>query len=221
MEDQINDVTRKRNFRLLNFIILVLLVASLGLGAWNTVQINKDEEPAAKTEATDETDKADNNLWATVVKSGQEGFEVTLPDGWGPLLNDTTADAIIMSGTSQPTVEDGAEVTVTEVNGFGSDSPGLFSILLSDNVAQPEGTASEFNIGKGEDELKGQKYIKEYTEDTEVGISTLRLKGDRDYHYHFERDGADLHVMYSVYGSDPRNQITTVDEIVRYIRLAD
>jgi hypothetical protein len=60
----------------------------------------------------------------------------------------------------------------------------------------------------------------EYQEDIEVGIGYLRLKGDRDYTYVFDLgNGRQLQVFYAVYGSEPRNNIELIDDVVQSIRL--
>lgn len=165
-----------------------------------------------------------NNGWNTVIKSGRGGFELTLPDGWGPVVNDKESDFVIMMGMKQPTLATGNKVVVTETEGFGTDAPSLFSvILLNKSEAAPplaQGAAEEFSIGKGEDEIKGTKYTYIYPKDELSGIGTQRFQGDRDYEYVLPVGDKELRVYYRVYGSDPRNFATTVDEIVQRIVLA-
>lgn len=151
------------------------------------------------------------------VTSGNSAFSVRLPNSWGEVLRPMDSDAFYIMGTTQPE----GTMEVKDIEGFGTDSPVLFSILIHDNFADPEGEPAPYTLVNGkENSIDGQKYQKIYETDTEVGIGYLRLAGDRDYTYRYVlEDGKELRVYYSVYGNDPRNMITAVDEIVDSIRL--
>jgi hypothetical protein len=161
--------------------------------------------------------------WSTVVKSGKGGFQVRLPDGWGPIVSDTGDDYLALAGNLQPTLSNTDGVAVQKTMGHGKDGRGIFSmtLLAKGQAGPPQGTAEDFAFGKGEDEIKGTKYTYIYPKDSLVGIGSLRLAGDRDYEYVLPAAGGkELHVYYSVYGSDPRNLVETVDSIVQTITLA-
>lgn len=160
--------------------------------------------------------------WSTVVKSGKGGFQVRLPGGWGPIVNDIEDDYLSLATNLQPTLSNLGKVKVEAVKGHTKDGRGIFSIALlaKDEALLPQGAAEPFNVGKAEDTIQGTKYTHIYAKDSTVGIGTLRLAGDRDYEYILPApDSKELHVQYSVYGSDPRNLVETVDEIVRTIVL--
>lgn len=174
-------------------------------------QINKKTPDNADSMSTNQS---------TTLTSGKEGFSMYIPNGWGPLVKDTSSDSFILPGMQQPTLGAGAVTKVTNVSGYGSDSASVFAVILSKDGwgDTPRGNAEDFTIGKGEDALVGKKYSYIYPKDDLAGIGYLRSQNDRDYLYKFTtKDGRKLDVVYSVYGSDPRNLVATVDDIVRSI----
>lgn len=217
METQ-SPTTQPNSFKIVVLICLVLLVGVIG---WLLYRVENVADKQAKTNTIIKEDNSGvssaDTGWNTVVKSGSGGFELTLPDGWGPITRDLNSDYIILPGMLQPTVQKGKEVKVNDVEGHGSDSPSLFSVVLAkkDAVAAPRGEASEFRIGKAEGEIIGKKYVYTFPQDDLDGIGIVRFKGDRVYEYVLPFGDKELHVYYNVYGSDPRNLSVTVDEIVR------
>lgn len=211
----------KSNLSVLVVIIFVLLAAAIGWLFYRIESVADEQNKAATTEQDEDITPSTDNGWNTVVKSGSGGFHVTLPDGWGPITRDLKSDFIILPGTAQPTVVKGSEVEINDVEGYGTDSLSVFSMVMLDKgtAAAPQGTASDFTIGKGETAITGKKYIYTYPKDQEVGIGFTRFAGDRDYEYVFTSKDQELHVYYSVFGSDPRNLSATVDEIVRTVTI--
>jgi hypothetical protein len=210
---------------LFKILVVVSLVLLAGAVAWLIYRVenlpeNKTVTSTEKSDSATSDDQYDTG-WNTTVSSGKGAFKITFPDGWGPLIKDKGADSFIMSGAKQPNLVKGAEVKIIEVEGSGSDNLSLFSAVLlpTGSFAPPQGEASEFTIGKGEGALVGKKYTHIYPKDDLVGIGYLRLQGDRDYEYAFKVGDKELRIFYGVYGSDPRNQIDAVDEIVRTITL--
>lgn len=212
-----------RLFKVFCLIGVVILASAI---VWMNFRV---EDLSKKVERNDQATTSDgkstvsdqtNTGWNTTLKSGKQGFEMTVPDGWGPLMRDTTSDFFVMVGKAQPNVVKGNKVVVTDIQGYGTDSLSLFTVMLSDTeFAPPQGTSETFTIGKADEELVGKKYTYIYPKDDIIGIGHQRFQGDRDYEYVFPAKGKELHVYYNVYGSDPRNLSDTVDEIVRTIRL--
>lgn len=154
--------------------------------------------------------------WSRRYTSADNAFTVAFPDGW-QVVRVTDSGAFHISGKTQPTVTLGTPAVVTDIENYGTDSPGVLSIVVSDNFAPAEGAPTDIAIGK-DDQRTGKKYRFEYTEETLVGIGIPRLKGDLDYTYVFPlEDGKELRVFYSVYGSDPRNQVETIDQLVEQL----
>lgn len=222
-----NEQTPTKAARTFKIAVITCLALLVGAVAWLTYRV--ENLPAATekptTSASDTEDNAADTSqyvnWDTTVTAGGGAFTITFPDGWGPLVKGPEGIRLV-GETKQPEVAPHKKVDITEVDGFGSDGPSIFSVITGDNFAAPQGDVSEFTAGKGEDALIGKKYTYTYAKDDIVGIGTLRLQGDRDYEYVFTLDGGkELHVYYSVYGNDPRNQINIVDEIVRTIRPAE
>lgn len=221
------------------FIVLVLLGISLvAFYAWRTGQnkeskINSFADCVAAgypvMESYPEQCHANGQTWsnpdqsiqpdvqAGEVVSGQGRFTITFPSDWAGILKVKDSDWFLISGMEQPKGQPGN--AITEVDSYGSDSPLVFSALIHDNFAEPEGEVEDFYIGK---ELRGKKYTKVYESDQLVGIGYQRFRGDRDYEYAFDLgDGNELRVFYSVYGSDPRNLSEDVDRLVEGIRLKE
>jgi hypothetical protein len=207
-------------FQIITLIALVVLAAAV---TWLFFRVDSlaDKQGQSTHQAQDlPTQMSGAEL--TVVKSGGGGFHMSFPGGWGPLVNVLDRDALYMGGTAQPVMAAGKKVEVIETQSYGTDSPSVFSAQLLDKgqAAPPQGTPTEFSIGKEPDMVVGKKYTYTYGEDTLAGIGHLRLEGDRDYEYVLPFNNKELHVYYSVYGSDPRNQVETVDEIVRTVIVA-
>jgi hypothetical protein len=211
----------KDNFKVVVIAALVVLAAAVIWLAYRVETVaDKQADAAAKSQA-DESAPEDSG-GSTLVKSGSGGFHISIPDGWGPLARPLDSDALFMGGTTQPDVGLGNETVINDMASYGTDGPSVFAVLLlpKGGAAEPRGTASEFTIGKGDEALAGKKYTYVYTEDALEGLGRLRLQGDRDYDYVFSVGDKELRVYYSVFGSDPRNFIETVDDIVRSITVA-
>jgi len=229
MEQSNQPQQKKSPIELAFNVLVVLLIAGAILQA---LQVSGLRDRVANLEAQllaqAEADIAEqlgtnNDGWNTVIKSGLGGFEVTLPNGWGPIYNDLERDFIIMPGTRQPDLGVGKKVEVIESQGYGSDGPTLFAIwIVNKGEAElPQGDAEEFTFSNNKNPIKGTKYTYTYPEDRSEGIGYLRLQDDRRYEYVVPFGDKELHVYYNVYGSDPRNLVETVEEIVQRIVLAE
>jgi hypothetical protein len=209
----------KDNFKLAVIAGLVALFAAIIWLVYRVETVADRQESATQTESSETTT---NSEGSTIIKSGSGGFHVVVPDGWGPLVRPLDSDALFMGGTAQPDVGLGNKTLVQDMPSYGKDGPSVFVVVLLDKggAAEPRGVASEFIIGKGDEALAGKKYTHTYAQDEFEGLGKLRLQGDRDYEYVFAVKDKELHVYYSVYGSDPRNLVETVDDIVRSITVA-
>lgn len=216
-EQPIIEQHKKDSFKVLVVIVLVVLAGAVGWLVYRTEDIAKQENNAAATDTKDDAGDTTDTVGYTDVKSGSGGFQLRVPDGWGPLTNVMDSDFVILPGMEQPVVAAGAEVKVQEVQSYGTDSSSVFTAMLvkKGEAAEPRGEASEFTIGKGEDALVGKKYSYVFAKDELEGIGYTRFQGDRTYEYVFPFDDKEFRVYYSVYGSDPRNLSVTVDEIVQ------
>lgn len=198
-------------------LLIALLLVTLALIKVNhTVEtIEMRDQPKAMTQKSSTPAKV-----SSTVRSGKGAFTVTFPDGWGPIIRDTQSDVFIMSGMNQPTTKSGQNVDLKDVAGYGGDSASVLHIWMGDvsDASLPQGVKEDFTIGKGTDAVQGTKYIYVYPQDELAGIGYQRFAGDRDYAYVFSVKGKQLHVSYSVYGVDPRNQSADVDKLVQSIR---
>ena len=187
-----------------------------GIVSWLTYRVNTLSTPPQK-EMTQTTPDENADL-SVRVTSGKKVFDVNLPEGWGPIHNATDTDYLAIGGKEQPDIHSGKPPMITSGPMYGGDSPVLFSmgVYKKNGVSPPEGEGRDFKIG----DLKGKKYRLEYTtEDYTQGLGT-HLKGDIHYDYEFTlKDKRVLRVWYSVYASDPRNLVETVDELVRSINI--
>lgn len=211
--------------------ILAIVAIALAIGGYagmskinsDLSSLNKRVDTIAQNAALQPTKtQSPNDPITTTIKSGKGGFEVTVPNGWGPLINVKDGDFMIVPGQKQPDLDSSAKTVVREEKGYGTDAASLFSISLSDtaDTSLPQGTAEDFTIGKEDTALKGKKYTYIFAKDDVEGIGYQRFQGDRNYRYVFTtKTGKALLVDYSVYGSDPRNLSEVVDEIVRSMRV--
>lgn len=225
---KIPTITPKQRLVVFRFTLLALLVLSIGIGTWNTFEIRRidkmsDDSVQNFAEAIDDTEQRKYNSWSTHVVSGKANFELNLPDGWGPVLNIQDSDYLVMLGTQQPTLTSGAETTIESIEGYGGDSPVLFSVMTTSESTyiNPSATVSDFTLTNGkENSIEGKKYTYIFDEDKLEGIGYQRYKGDRNYTYKFSLpNGLYLVINYSVYGADPRNQADTVEAIIDTIRI--
>jgi hypothetical protein len=158
------------------------------------------------------------------VTSSKGAFTVSIPEGWEDLQSAKEFDGLIIKGEKQPTAKVGQKVAVAEIENFCCHGPNVFRIDIRDNdqVAEPVGTTTDIAIPNGDksNSLKGKRYVFEYTkDDAGEGLGGQRIKGDRDYVYIFNlANERVLHIAYSVFAADPRNQIETVDALVQSIR---
>jgi hypothetical protein len=163
-----------------------------------------------------------NNGFNTTATSGLGAFEVIFPDGMGEIIKPMDSDSFFVMGMTQPDFKVGGETTIKELESFGTDAPSLFNIVVGENFAEPRGTVEEYTLVNGkENSIVGKRYIYIYEADTEeYGIGYQRYKGDRDYEYIFPLgNGKQLRVYYSVWGTDPRNNSVTIEDIIATIRI--
>lgn len=209
-----------KNKNVLAIIALVLALLASGSAAQLNRRVQTLEDKIDKANQSNSDTASMSTNQPTTLTSGQSGFAMTVPNGWGPLTKDTGRDFFVLPGMHQPTLGAGAVTRVINSDGYGTDSASVFMVTLTkDGTGQtPMGNSETFTIGKGEDALVGKKYSYIYPKDDLAGIGYLRSQNDRDYQYVFTTaDGKKLEVLYSVYGSDPRNLVETVDAIVQSI----
>lgn len=191
--------------------------------AGNPIMESYPEQCAANGQTfVNETQQEQNNGWNTKFVSGKQGFEAILPDGFGPVIKPLDSDALFVSGTSQPEIKIGSPVRVDETDGYGTDAPGIFSIvILPEATDTPRGLSQSYTLVNGkQNSIDGKKYTYIYREDSLEGMGHQRFEGDRDYVYLFSLlDGRQLVVTYSVYGADPRNNLESIEGIIDTIKI--
>lgn len=155
--------------------------------------------------------------YSELIASGRGGFQIRFPEDWGEVLKVLDSDWFLIPGQQQPS----GSLTINEIASFGSDGSTVFSALVHDSFADPKGEAEPYTLVNAKAHpVEGQKYTLIYEADQTVGIGVQRFKGDRDYEYRFPlADGKELRVWYSVYGSDLRNNVATVEAIIDSIVL--
>lgn len=203
--------------------VIAVVVVSVGLflAGWYVLMANN--KPSQSSDSSTSTKADEKPAKVIESKSGNGSFSIVLPDGWNNVIRVKDADYFLVTGTDQPEFKAGKRAMVTDVMGYGSDSPLVFSALIHDNFAPPLGEATDFVFGKGDKLVSGKKYVYEFEQDELEGIGYQRIKGDRNYTYVFPLGGSngkrELRVNYSVYASDPRNNVSQIDDVVRSIRV--
>lgn len=168
-----------------------------------------DEADTSPTELVPQTSYA-----AETITSGLAAFTIQIPKGWEDLLRSTDEDRLVIDGKDQPVYDANKAVGVKDVAGFGTDSPTVLSIFISDNVGEPVGTATDFTIPNGDKPVVGKRYAITRT-DTLDGMGGWE-KGDKLYDYRFLlKDGQELVVWYHVYADSPNDQSAMIDEMVK------
>jgi hypothetical protein len=206
-------------FNALVVVLAVVVAGAIGYTGWYVRQ-SRQAAPKTTLSSTYAQSAYQNTGWNKTVTSGKGAFRITFPDGWN-VARDTNSDAFMIGGEAQPTVKAGTPAVVTSAP-FGSDGPVVLFIFVSSGAdSAPRGAASDFLLENGKtNPVQGKKYVYEYPADLAADVGGQRIKGDRDYAYVFDLGGGKhLEVLYSVYASDPRNNIQTIDELLRTIRL--
>jgi hypothetical protein len=207
-----------KGFSGLEGLLLLVVVGLIGFIGWYVYSSGNKQKVTNETtnQTAKEESKTKEELTWKRIDSGKKGFSVQLPDGWGEVLRPLDSDLLTIRGTKQPQYQEGKEVVIKDLEGFGTDGPGVFTILIHDNIAEPRGVATDFSVG----DLKGKKYTYVAEKDSERGLGE-EDKGDKRYDYRFQlKDGKQLAIFYNVYANtDDKDQITTVDKIVGSIKL--
>lgn len=173
------------------------------------------------TQAASPEESVASNGFEHIEESGQKAFSMIIPDGWS-VIKPLDQDSFYMMGTAQPEIAVGTAPKIEETESFGTDASSVFSVTLLPSYDESfiQGTPEDFSVGKAEDELKGKKYTYIFESDELEGIGYQRFKGDRNYTYVLNLpDGKVIIASYAVYGSDPRNLVETIDEVIGSIRL--
>jgi hypothetical protein len=214
----------EKGFSVVEGLLIVLVLAVIGFVAVYVLDRNNQQKSTTQPTASNQQsasevakDKETPEVldWERIT-SGPKTFSVQIPDGWGEILRPLTTDWLTIRGEKQPLFTDGKPVVVRDLEGFGTDGPSVFSIVVHDNIAEPRGTATTFRIG----DLEGKKYTRIVQEDSEPALDQ-EFKGDKKYDYRFKlANGKQLVVWYNVYArADTNDQIATVDKIVTSIKL--
>jgi len=191
-------------------LAVMLLAVAVGL------QLRHDDSAADQPQAA----PAANASQALVARSDGQAFRVTFPDGWTDVQRVKGQDVFIIPGERQPEARPGRRAMVTDITQAGA-GPAVLSIAVGSSFPEPQGTATDFVFGKGRDLLAGKKFI----DDTQgAALADGQPSGRvRTYTYVFPlggKDGArELRINYTVFTSDPRDNITVIESVVRSIRL--
>jgi type II secretory pathway pseudopilin PulG len=221
-------IQSSNGFAAVEIILVLVIVALIGVVGYVVYDANSDANTTSKEvsknsaaepvlSAPAASDQKRSYQSESVV-SGKKRFTIEVPKGWGELLRPTDGDQLLSAnGTKQPVYDPNGQVKVTDLEFFGSDSQRVLTVLVHDNIADPEGAASEFTLPNNGKPIAGKKYSLTYTDTTDDGLGGHK-KGEKRYEYWFKlKDGNNLVVWYSVYAEDLTDQSKLVDEVVRSI----
>lgn len=205
----------EKGFGVIEVALVLVILGIIGFTGWRVYEANREVSQTPIDNSTVVPSDNDETSWQRI-ESGDKSFSVQIPDGWGEIQRPKSEDLLSIMGQQQPKYQAGKPVTIKDVEGWGTDAPVVFTILIHDNIAEPRGSAAEFTAG----ELKGKKYNYVALEDTERGLGQ-EDKGDKYYDYRFDLgDGKQLVIWYNVYvKTDPTDQIKTIDRIVESIQV--
>src|SRR5688572_7776369 len=131
--------SKRRNFNIFVVISLLVLAGAVGWLAYRVENLPAESEKSTVSESESEDETPSNPQyisWDTTVTAGGGTFAITFPGGWGPLLK-APEGIMLIGGTKQPEVAADKKVVITETEGFGSDSPSVFSIITGNDFAPP------------------------------------------------------------------------------------
>jgi hypothetical protein len=238
----------KRGFSAVELLICFVLVGAIGATGWSLYSRQKADKKNenASISSFEECKAAGNPImesypeqcsangqtftnnaqnafngegWEDVVSS-KGRFTVSIPNGW-EIQSATEYDGFLIRGEKQPTMDTSKKLKVTKIDSFCCHGPDVFSMKVDEKQQTPRGEVTDFTVNNGDktNMLTGKKYVYEYDQDLK-GDYVTRVKGDRDYVYTFDVGGGkELVINYSVYASDPKNQISTIDKLVQSLRL--
>jgi hypothetical protein len=207
-------------------VLLILVLVALGFAGYVVYQRGKNAGPTNQTVVQTKkdttkpapiTDKKKATYEGQQVSSGQNRFTMVIPNGWSEIIRPMDGNWLLLpGGTKQPVYNKNQSVKITDLPSFGSDSQRVFTVLVHDNIAAPEGSPSEFVLPNNGQPITGTKYSLTYT-DTLEGLGGHQ-KGEKRYEYWFKlKDGNNLVIWYSVYADDLNDQNAFIDEVVRTI----
>lgn len=203
----------QKGFSIVEVIMVILVVGLIAAVGWLVYDRQKSSNQTPNVQVTEGTKSYEGQK----VTSGLGRLSVEIPQGWNEVLRPADSDWLLIKGTKQPMYSAGKQVTVTDLPSYGSDAPLVFAVLIDKNIADPQGTASEFTLPNDSQPIKGTKYSHTYTADSQDAVVGYK-KGEKRYEYWFKlKDGNNLVVWYSVYANDLNDQSSIVDEIVRTI----
>lgn len=202
---------------------LVMIVAALAvvLCTWAIIRmVNGSSGVPAPVSEFATSPAAGSDKTATTSSNG--AFSIVFPSGWSGILRVRGEDRFVLPGTGQPDTTGSSTASIRDVASTET-GPNVFEAGIRSDYPPPQGEATDFMFGRGDSLLSGKKFVLSYGQDVPVESGPQRGSGDLDYTYVFALGGKDgrreLRVTYRVYGSDPRNNIGTVDGVVRSIRL--
>lgn len=213
-------------------ILLLIVISSVSYYVWQSK--NQTSSILDNASETSQSQNKTNYLggvvfdskncpdgYRTEVTSGKSSFSICIADGWGPIQRVAGSDELWLVGLKQQETQVGKPVKVLEAAHGPLEGGALFAVFIEASSKAPQGHPTKFGFGKDENALQGMRYVYEYPRDTPAGyMDSDRIKGDRDYVYVFDLGNRkQLRVWYSIYAVDPRNNIQTIDAMVRTIRI--
>ncbi len=215
----------QKGFSAIEGLLILIIVGALAGVGWyvfnaknktdNTLQkTNQAQAPAQKQDAS-----VQKITHASTVTSGKELFDVTFPDGWSGILRAKDSDLIIIPGQKQPETKKGELPTIENIDGYTKDEPYVLRIQVFGSLIDATGDVENFAIGRDDESVVGKKYTYVYDTDAKDSHGVTRIKGDRDYEYRFplKNSSGQLVIEYKIYGSDPKNNIDTVEQVIKSI----
>lgn len=220
----------KQNNRLLIILLVLLNILAIGLSLslWLTSRIEENKTNKVSSEETNKTStqQAASESTHTEVTTGLGTLSLEVPDGWENVISEKQADFLWVGGKDQQSIIPGQAPKIDLVEGFGTDSPSVFSLYIQDkptDVVVPQGVVTDYPlVNAKEGNIVGKKYFYEYLKDGFAGIGYKRPKGDKDYVWEFDiGNNKQLSISYSVYAQDPRNFVVAIENMIDSIRLND
>jgi len=200
-------MSKRNGFGAVEGLLVVVILAVVGFGGYYVFNNQNDNDSPQNSnnsisQTQDSTSDVDQespraDTWK-LVTSGQNGFELRVPDGWSA-LNIQDSDWLYIPNADGTNHNEGSPAEIENLESFGTDGRSRFSIVHFDNTDDfAYLTGEEENKGSIKaDSVDGTIYYESPLEPEEVGEGIGPAVGVEYYTFEFKTDTTTTYVNYS------------------------
>ncbi len=207
---------KESGFSAIEAIIIVIVVALLGLGAWFVYDRSKDSEKTdSQSQTTEESNASadDTAKMSTTLTSYKNAFSLQIPDGW-KVTNDTETDYAHAIGLENMTYTPGTPAVIT--NALGHRGGGITISEFMIQAGSPTDLDNYYSASEYQGTLKTNAGLegKKYLHTSEGGDETVSPKGTKSYGYLFSNGKKTTVITYQQLPGDP-DQLDVVEQAIK------